>query len=1042
MNLRDKAEQVLRISSGVFSDIGDELKRRPMEPYLRVYLVCCVILFWTVLSCSHKAFYYETDTPAQLSFYRMESGELITQDLPAGKKTLKELHICFGTFGKSNEGELAVCLYKNDKLVREWRMDAGEVQDSSYQTFTLGRPVRISDDDAVRFTVQHNYTGLTMEENGLAVLTSPGNSFTTARESGKTGTIENSAVSYFMTLEDTAMRAGVLYPFLFFLILLFAAATLLIDLRRAGIRRILVGTLVLILITEVVSTDLMQQIVREIPVKSFARDSTRASIHPGETWEETFTASKGNFSTLEFSISDTEGRSHRMHIQLTGIGAVADSEENDDAGSHGRIDDRIYYDSDVPGSSIISGGPAGKIIRIDAEDITSDKVFPAGSYRISITNLDAEKTIKLSVIEETLEGETAQTDFEEGQNEGSEGSDKDSGENNDLDEDEESDSESSESTSVYSEFAYMESNVYATASSVTNADSEEGTSPVVIQKLNYALLRRSDLGYRIALRVILLLVLYVLLIGGMLCRKKITTARFFVISATALGIIYLVLMLPWSAPDVRSHFLAANRFSNLLSGKSESGEWTASAQEAAYLPDSWRTEKGGPYYLPKMQDYAFAYEFDKASADILLKTEAEKIQNTDTSSDSSTAAESEQYGTENKEAGQKSGTVQMFADEKMKFYSALNYLPQILGLTAGRALGLGPSGTFSLARLFMLAVYIAACLHAIRITPVGKSVFAAVALLPAPLSLAGSFSYDAMLMVCALCFMAAVFRACKEPPRISSILECAFWAALTGAVKGGGHLILLPLTLMIIAHASFVKRKLPEAETPFQAADSAYSVTDTGSENKKSFMDMLVLILPILCAGIASVLIFNVLRPADGLFQFGTAGSGKLTFSFAFLHPVKFFDMMMAAYLAEADIMITRMGGMMLIDESGEALPGIVGVGLLIVSAVFPLYERDRLRLTKKDRAIMLAVILIEVVTTPMMLLSWTDINARAIAGIHGRYFLPVLPLLLLIATKYGLHDHRRPDAGVRAIGKKCIKWFCLLSCLGVYFMLRHCLSR
>ncbi len=79
----------------------------------------------------------------------------------------------------------------------------------------------------------------------------------------------------------------------------------------------------------------------------------------------------------------------------------------------------------------------------------------------------------------------------------------------------------------------------------------------------------------------------------------------------------------------------------------------------------------------------------------------------------------------------------------------LAYVPQALGLIAAQVLGLGGLGLLYMGRLFNLLFFTAIGCLTIRRLPFGKEVFFGVALLPMTLHLAASFSYDVMLI--ALC---------------------------------------------------------------------------------------------------------------------------------------------------------------------------------------------------------------------------------------------------------------------------------------------------
>ena len=189
----------------------------------------------------------------------------------------------------------------------------------------------------------------------------------------------------------------------------------------------------------------------------------------------------------------------------------------------------------------------------------------------------------------------------------------------------------------------------------------------------------------------------------------------------------------------------------------------------------YRTLKKNGYVLPQTDEITFI------KADMKLES----------------GASGYTHGTEiylNGRAGVKDRTkAEIGVDEKMKTYFPTNYLPQIIGVTIGKILGLGTVPMLYLARILTIIAYIAGCLHAVRTAPVGKVIFASTALLPSALMAGCSITYDAMVLISTLCFTASILRARHEPENRAALIESAVWAAVIGSVKGGGYLILLAL---------------------------------------------------------------------------------------------------------------------------------------------------------------------------------------------------------------------------------------------------------
>lgn len=473
-------------------------------------------------------------------------------------------------------------------------------------------------------------------------------------------------------------------------------------------------------------------------------------------------------------------------------------------------------------------------------------------------------------------------------------------------------------------------------------------------------------GHKLAWLLIDVAVAYLVLVYAYNKKQAFTAERFFLVSVVPLMAIYLILMLPWSAPDSNRHFQAAYRQSNMLMGQEE---WVIREDDAEFFNAAWK-EPGNP----TMQDIS-----------IVLYFKSLKARNTDLIPWPS-------------------------PDKRMEYYSIVCYLPQVLGICLGRILGLGSVLTVYLARVFMGIVYILACYHAIKKTPVGKIIFAAIPLLPMSLMMGTAISYDPMVLITTLNFLACSLRLSYEPESKPALMECMAWAFLIGAVKGGGYLLLLPMVLVFFKEDS--KRAL-----------------------KQSGM--------VLLSGICSVVLFDVVLPhGSSLFQFG-GEADKLSSSYAFAHPLEYLHMCTETYICSVDGLTINMGGTALAWLE-PVIPNAVIVGLMLMIGVSSIYEKDEVRLVQREKWVFWLVVILEIILTPVMLLSWTSVGSNVIEGLQGRYYLPVLPLIIMILTKFKLHDGAENIAAEHALQIKgsCFRGYALLSCLAVYYMMKLYLTR
>ena len=123
------------------------------------------------------------------------------------------------------------------------------------------------------------------------------------------------------------------------------------------------------------------------------------------------------------------------------------------------------------------------------------------------------------------------------------------------------------------------------------------------------------------------------------------------------------------------------------------------------------------------------------------------------------------------------------------------YLPQAIGFSIARALGLGTMGLLFLGKFLNLCCYVALTALAVRTTPLGKGWFAAAGLLPMSVSLAASLSYDAGLIGTVFLFTALIFKLAygAEEIRARELFALCALAALFGPCE----LVYAPLILLL-----------------------------------------------------------------------------------------------------------------------------------------------------------------------------------------------------------------------------------------------------
>ena len=278
------------------------------------------------------------------------------------------------------------------------------------------------------------------------------------------------------------------------------------------------------------------------------------------------------------------------------------------------------------------------------------------------------------------------------------------------------------------------------------------------------------------------------------------------------------------------------------------------------------------------------------------------------------------------------------------WYTVVPSLPQAAACLIGRVFRLRPLITFYLGRLFNLAAFVALVALAMTLAPAAEYLLAAAALLPMAMFMAASFSPDVTTIA-----MTFVLIALAPRPRSDGAFGVATF--LTALCKPPYFLVALlgartrrRLAIALIAMVA-------GAAITFLAGRGAF-VTRTDVRIDERAQLRLVAAHPLHYAAV-------------------TAGD--------FVHRGREYGEEMIGVLGWLDV----------------RLPGIVvllAAGVLIAVALTSgVREGARVRIA----ALAIAVACALAISFPLYL-TWTAVGADFVVGIQGRYFLPLVPLLLI----------------------------------------------
>lgn len=386
-----------------------------------------------------------------------------------------------------------------------------------------------------------------------------------------------------------------------------------------------------------------------------------------------------------------------------------------------------------------------------------------------------------------------------------------------------------------------------------------------------------------------------------------------------------------------------------------------------------------------------------------------------------------------------------------------NYLPQALGIRLARNSGANFYTMLRQARTFNLIFYLVLAVLAVALAPAtARGLLACVALLPMPLQLAGSLSPDASVLGMVFCYTALCLRLRTK--------KAVWWEkilliALGGAV-GPAKAIYLPVVLLCFiipvenlvgptgfAQGSFGVRvrsgQLIREATLVLAAcfwlsanlgELAYAARDmnrmalVGGAVGAVLLLALVLWLHKRVHNDAKKLRLLkrwlvgavVLALIGGVYALSRMGGGLAPDQLLLTNPngdsIWTFSL---GYIcrnlpATAKLLlrtIPEQGALWLQGILGTTLgepivyridvSWLLGVGLVLalLAAALPV-QNERPPLGRRTGLGTLCVILCVVAASLVVALNWTPINYETLFGMQGRYWLPVLPLVLLLVKR------------------------------------------
>ena len=320
--------------------------------------------------------------------------------------------------------------------------------------------------------------------------------------------------------------------------------------------------------------------------------------------------------------------------------------------------------------------------------------------------------------------------------------------------------------------------------------------------------------------------------------------------------------------------------------------------------------------------------------------------------------------------------------EKSSYHGAspggtiLGYLPNVIGMTLGRIINLGAYPIFYLSKIMGFAIYLIICFWAIKKTPILKTTFSFTAALPMCLYNATGITYDTMTVAATLLMCAYIFIWWVRKLKIPEWIILGISIVFVGGCKGG---IFLPIIILLFL-------------VPF----SRFRIN----------IKKLVMIIVLFVGGVGVFLYKYKYVLVDYLQVTIVSDNPDARYGsgYCFIYPLSFLKMLIQSIVIRGDAYIGQMIG----DRTAwtkahiEWIIIIPFIILLILSGIRKVNEENII--DNRKRFIVLVLLIAEFVGLHVILMSDTKIGSSYIYGVQGRYFVALVPLMILVIQDRNIH--------------------------------------
>lgn len=469
--------------------------------------------------------------------------------------------------------------------------------------------------------------------------------------------------------------------------------------------------------------------------------------------------------------------------------------------------------------------------------------------------------------------------------------------------------------------------------------------------LEYNVFQDNTTGKYGYIEVLYWIVVVLTCVGVVVCflsffKWKLPVEKMFLFIVGSLGMLYMFILPPFSAPDELVHFSTSYNVSNLMMGKGDSD-----ANGYIYV----RADDADVMYgaIPSMNTYDFTFR--------------------------------------NLFTTVKNDEPVLYSIPRISTQNHFTHLPSAVGITLGRLLHLGTVPTIFLGRLMNLLFYLAIVYWAIKKIPFGKYVMLTISAIPMSLELISSYSYDPIVNGLAFFTIAWIFDCIyvKERMTWKENLGLILLAVLLGPAK--------MVYSMIFLLCIFIPKEKFDKKIYFY-------LTGVGVVLALILSNLLINLSVIagMTGGASGGAIENATTE-----NVASVAPQYYSLSWCLQHPIDAIGIYVKTTIVKGFEYIAGMFGISLgwieIGVSKYIILAFMFVGICMIFVRTPNEKNDSIKLQHTIVALICCFIVYMLVLTSMFF-GWTYIGEPVIVGVQGRYFLAIIPLITLIVRRKKLY--------------------------------------